>query len=165
MKKLYLCCCLLLAAFLVPAAAAEPDAQLRQQVNAFVDEWHDDAAHTRMAYFDKMAADGIYIGTDQTELWTTPEFRAWAKRFFDAKKAWTFKAIRRNVYMSADRKTIWFDELLDTQMGVCQASGVITNTGKGFEIAHYQLSIAVPNALQPAVSKSIREALAAAAAK
>ena len=143
--KRFLTACFLCLGFIGIASAAT-DAALTKQVNAFVDEWHDDAANTRMAYFDKIARDGVYIGTDRTELWTRDEFKAWSKKHFDAKKAWTFKASRRNVYASADKSMIWFDELLDTKnMGHAMASGVIRKTAKGFEIVHYQLSLAVPN--------------------
>ena len=145
-----------MSAFAASAAPAT-EAATRAQVNAFIDEWHDDAAHARLAYFDKMAKDGIYIGTDKTELWNRDQFKAWARRFFERKSAWAFKATKRNVYMSEDQNFIWFDELLDTQMGVCQASGVIRKTGKGFEIQHYQLSIAVPNEVADKVTKTIKD--------
>jgi hypothetical protein len=133
------------------------DAAYKKQINAFIDEWHDDAAHARPAYFDKMASNGVYIGTDKTELWSRDEFKAWAKKHFERKSAWAFKASKRNVYLSDDKKFIWFDELLDTQMGVCQASGVIRKTAKGFEIEHYQLSIAVPNQVADRVTKTIKD--------
>ncbi|WP_426174842.1 nuclear transport factor 2 family protein [Massilia sp. TWR1-2-2] len=155
MKRLILACCLLLAS--VAGLAQPADAALKKQVNAFVDEWHDDAANARLAFFDKIAKDGVYIGTDKTELWHRDEFKVWAKRFFERKSAWTFKAIKRNVYASADKHIIWFDELLDTQMGICQASGVIHRTATGFEIEHYQLSIAVPNDVAGEVTKLIKE--------
>ena len=163
MKRLILACCLLLAS--AGALAKEADAALKHQVNAFVDGWHDDAAHARPAFFDKIAKDGVYIGTDKTELWRRDEFKVWAKRFFERKSAWTFKAIKRNVYTSADKHIIWFDELLDTQMGICQASGVIHRTATGFEIEHYQLSIAVPNDVSDTVTKIIKEFEAKPAAK
>ncbi len=157
MKHLIAAFCLLLASLAVHAQDAVKQDALKARVNAFVDEWHDDAAHARLAYFDKMAQDGVYIGTDKTELWTREQFKVWAKKYFERKSAWAFKAIKRNVYMTADAKTIWFDELLDTQMGVCQASGVIEHTGKGFAIKHYQLSMAVPNEVGAAVTKLIKE--------
>ena len=166
MKNFILAACLALFALTVSAAPAS-QADTRAKVNAFIDEWHDDAANARLAYFDKMAKDGIYIGTDKTELWNRDQFKTWAKRFFERKSAWAFKATKRNVYMSEDQKFIWFDELLDTQMGVCQASGVIRKTDKGFEIQHYQLSIAVPNDVADKVTKTIKdfEAQPAKAAK
>lgn len=156
MKRFLTACFLFLS--LLGNAYAETDAALVRQVNAFVDEWHEDAANARMAYFDKMAKDGVYIGTDRTELWKRDEFKAWAKKYFERKSAWSFKATRRNVYASADGAIIWFDELLDTpNMGPCMASGVIRKTQKGFEILHYQLSMAVPNEVNEQVKKLIDE--------
>jgi hypothetical protein len=156
MKSLILACALLFAG---ATQAATANAELTKQVNAFVDSWHDDAAHARMAYFDKMAAGGVYIGTDRGELWQRDAFKAWAKRFFDRGSAWSFHATRRNVYASDDGKTIWFDELLDTpNMGHCMASGVIRKTAKGFEIVHYQLSMAVPNEIAGQVTSLVKAA-------
>lgn len=163
MKRLILACCLFLSS--AGAFAQDPDAVLRQQVNVFVDEWHDDATHARMAFFDKIAKDGVYIGTDKTELWHRDEFKVWARRFFERKSAWIFKPIKRNLYVSADRHYIWFDEQLLTQMGICQASGVIHKTPSGFEIEHYQLSIAVPNDVTAPVTKIIRQFEAVPATK
>lgn len=158
MKNLLFACCLLLTSFAATAHSAESDAAYRKQINAFIDEWHDDAANARLAYFDKIAPNGIYIGTDKTELWNREQFKAWSKRFFERKSAWSFKSVKRNVYMSPDKKFIWFDELLDTQMGPCQASGVMRRTAKGFEIEHYQLSIAIPNEVADQVTKLVKEA-------
>jgi hypothetical protein len=157
MKRLLIALCLFAASFAASAQQADP--ALARAVNAFVDGWHDDAAHARMAYFDKMAPDGVYIGTDKHELWHRDEFKAWAKKFFDRGSAWSFKAVRRNVYASPDGSFIWFDEILDTpNMGPCMASGVIRKTGKGFEILHYQLSFAIPNELAGQVTKLVHDA-------
>jgi hypothetical protein len=157
MQKIIISLCLVLFSLGAHAQTRNGDAPYRKQINAFIDEWHDDAANARQAYFDKIAPNGIYIGTDKTELWNREQFKAWAKRAFDRKSAWSFKSTKRNVYVSADKKFIWFDELLDTQMGVCQASGVIRKTDKGFEIEHYQLSIAVPNGVADKVTKLVKE--------
>ena len=154
--------CILLASLAAQAqtqtqAPADPDAALKQQVNAFVDSWHDDATNSRPAFFDKMARDAVYIGTDKTELWKRDAFKAWAKKAFDRPTAWAFTPMRRNVYLSPDKSVIWFDELLNTQMGVCQASGVMHRVGTSFEIDHYQLSIAVPNDISAKVISTIRD--------
>jgi hypothetical protein len=156
MQRFILACCLL-AASLAAHAQTAADSVLRQQVNAFIDEGHDAAAHARPAYFDRIARDGGYIGTDKTELWHRDAFKAWARRYFERKPAWTVKPIRRNVYLSADKSIIWFDELPDTQMGVCQASGVVHRTATGFEIEHYQRSIAIPNKVSGKVSATVKE--------
>lgn len=157
MKHLLAAACLALGLLgLSGIAQAATDPVLTRQVNAFVDEWHDDAANARLSYFDKIAEDGVYIGTDRTELWRRDAFKAWAGKAFERKSAWSFKATRRNVYATPDGALIWFDELLDTpNMGPCMASGVIRKTAKGFEIVHYQLSMAVPNEVAGQVTKLI----------
>jgi hypothetical protein len=160
-KHMILACSLFVAAQVhTQAQAASADPQLAKQVNAFVDAWHDDAAHARMAYFDKIAPDGIYIGTDRSELWQRDAFKAWARKYFEGKQAaWTFHATRRNVYTSGDGKLVWFDELLDTtNMGHCMASGVLRKTARGFEIVHYQLSMAVPNDVAGQVTSLVKAA-------
>lgn len=152
MKRLFLALCMLLCSFAVQA-----DPSLKRQANAFVDRWHDDAAHARPAYFDKIARDGVYIGTDKTERWRRDEFKVWARPHFERKSAWAFKPLRRNVAFSDDKSIIWFDELLETQMGICQASGVIRRKGKGFEIVHYQLSMAIPNEVGGQVTRLVKD--------
>ncbi|QNA89832.1 nuclear transport factor 2 family protein [Massilia sp. Dwa41.01b] len=152
MKRLLLACCMLLCAW-----AAHADSTLTKHVDAFVDRWHDDAAHSRPVYFDKIARDGIYIGTDKGERWRRDEFKAWAQPHFKRKSAWVLKPMRRHVYASEDGAIVWFDELLDTRMGICQASGVLRRKGDSFEIVHYQLSMAVPNEVGSQVTKLIRD--------
>ena len=160
LKSFILACTLCLAGLAPAASAAQADPALAKQVNAFVDGWHDDAAHARMRYFDKMAADGVYIGTDRTELWQRDAFREWGRKYFEGKEAaWVFHPTRRNVYATADNSLIWFDELLDTEnMGHCMASGVIRRTPAGFEIVHYQLSLAVPNETAKRVIEVVKAA-------
>jgi hypothetical protein len=102
--------------------------------------------------------DGIRPGTQRRSRrhWRRDEFKAWATPYFKRGSAWAFKAQRRNVYFSQDRSVIWFDELLDTRMGTCQASGVMRRKGDSFEIVHYQLSMGVPNAVGSQVTRLIR---------
>jgi len=122
-----------------------PDSTLTNSVNRFMDEWHNLAANADIAYFDKIATNGIYIGTDATELWNKDEFLKWSEKYFESGKAWSFTVIERNVYFSDDNRYAWFDELLNTQMGVCRASGVLKRKSNSWEIEHYHLSMAIPN--------------------
>jgi len=114
-------------------------------INKSMDIWHELAANADKQFFDFMTADAIYIGTDATERWTKTEFMKFAIPYFDKGKAWSFKAIERNIYLSTDEKTGWFEELLDTWMGQCRASGVLEFTSNGWQLSHYQLSVTVPN--------------------
>ena len=117
-----------------------------QEINALINSWHQAAAQAEYdAYFGKMTSDAVFIGTDATENWQLKAFMAFSKPYFDKGKAWSFSAVERNVYIDPSNKFAWFDELLDTWMGICRGSGVIRNENGEWKIAHYVLSATVPN--------------------
>ncbi|HTC33218.1 MAG TPA: nuclear transport factor 2 family protein [Bryobacteraceae bacterium] len=107
-------------------------------------------------YFGYFAPNGIFMGTDASERWTVTEFRAWAKPQFQRKSAWSFRPRDRHIVFSADGKTAWFDEMLDTpNLGLCRGSGVLVSLGGQWKIAQYNLSVPIPNALVSAIVKQI----------
>jgi ketosteroid isomerase-like protein len=116
----------------------------KKSAHLLLDQWHEAAAQADFdTYFSLMTSDAVFIGTDATENWQLADFKAFSKPYFDQGKAWSFSAIERNVYLTDS--IIYFDELLDTQMGICRGSGVIKMEDGNWKIAHYVLSIAVPN--------------------
>lgn len=118
----------------------------KNKVNSFLDQWHSDVANADFdAYFGKMSSSSIFIGTDASENWTLQQFKDFAKPHFDKKKTWDFKALERNVYFNSKGDVIWFDELLDTWMGLCRGSGVLTYKNGELMVEHYVLSIVIPN--------------------
>lgn len=118
----------------------------KDELHIFLNNWHQSAAEAHFdGYFNAIADDGIFIGTDATENWNKEQFKVFAKPYFDRGKAWNFKVIQRNIYFSKDQKIVWFDELLTTQMKICRGSGVIQKTKDGWKIKHYVLSMTVPN--------------------
>jgi hypothetical protein len=111
-----------------------------------LDQWHLDAAETNFeSYFNAMSADGVFIGTDPSENWSVEEFKIFCKPYFDQQSAWDFKAVERQIYFDETQKVSWFDELLETWMGVCRGSGVLVNDGATWKIKHYVLSLTIPN--------------------
>ncbi|THV60758.1 hypothetical protein EK417_08675 [Chryseobacterium candidae] len=98
-----------------------------------------------IAYFNLFAEESTFIGTDATEIWDKKAFMVWAKPYFDKKKTWNFKALKRNIYFSKDGKLAWFDELLDTQMKICRGSGVVEKINGSWKVKQYVLSMTVPN--------------------
>lgn len=136
------------------AVTAQPvDGNAASRLNLLLDQWHRDAAEgNHAAYIGAMTPDGVFIGTDATEYWTTGEFSAWCKPYFDRKKTWNFKPLSRNVYTSENGTAAWFDELLGTQMGVCRGSGVLRKVDNQWKIAQYVLSATVPNDLMNKVT-------------
>lgn len=117
-----------------------------EKVNAVLEDWHAAAANANFdKYFELMTEDGVFIGTDATENWQNQEFRDFSKPYFDKGKAWSFSTLERNIYASEGGEVAWFDELLNTQMGICRGSGVLVQKDGEWKISHYVLSIAIPN--------------------
>ncbi len=117
-----------------------------EAVDALLTAWHRAAADADFdAYFGAMAPGAVFIGTDAAENWDREAFMAFSKPYFDQGKAWDFKALERHIFFSPDGQMAWFDELLDTWMQLCRGSGVAVKTPEGWKIAHYVLSLTVPN--------------------
>ena len=126
----------------------------KEKISQTVDAWHKAAADAKFdAYFNLMADDAIFIGTDATENWTKPDFKVWAKPYFDKGTTWNFTALERNIFFDKTGKIAWFDELLNTQMKICRGSGVLVKVGKEWKIQHYVLSMTIPNDEVDAVVK------------
>lgn len=121
-------------------------AQEKAEINQMLDNWHQAAANAdQKSFFDGIDEGGVYIGTDATEIWTKQEFYEWSKPYFDKGKAWSFVAIKRNIYFPEDHSLAWFDELLQFSGGVFRGSGVLIKKDGQWKIKHYVLSLPVPN--------------------
>lgn len=139
---------------LLVSAFANAQISQKDQVSQTLDTWHKTAANANFeGYFNLMADDAIFIGTDATENWTKPDFKVWAKPFFDKGKTWNFTALERHIFFDKTGKIAWFDELLNTQMKICRGSGVLVKIGKEWKIQHYVLSMTIPNDEVDAVIK------------
>lgn len=113
------------------------------------------------AYFDSFTPDARFIGTDATERWSLPEFRAYAMPYFSQGKGWTYRPVSRTVSMAPIecRCIAWFDEVLDNDAyGTTRGSGVLRLTDQGWKIEQYVLSFAVPNEKSRAVVGVIKQA-------
>jgi len=113
-----------------------------------MDDWHKSAANAdMMEYFKLIADDGYFLGTQHDEIWTKDEFYIFCKPFFDKGKTWTFVPFERNVYISANGKAAWFDEKLETWMGICRGSGVMEIVNDSLKLKHYNLAVTISNDL------------------
>jgi len=146
-----------LALLCLAACATATVQQDRDAVNAVVDDWHKAAADAdEPRYFGHMTADSVFLGTDATERWDLPAFRAFAHPYFAKGKAWTFVPRHRNVMINGD--TAWFDESLDSaSYGECRGTGVLRREGGAWRLAHYNLNIPIPNALAKTFVEEIRK--------
>jgi hypothetical protein len=127
------------------------------ELGAIIDAWHRAAAVAdETVFFGSLTRDAVYLGTDETERWTTPEFEAWGMKFFQRETAWDFHPKNRFITLSPDQKFAYWDELLDTWMGTCRGSGVAIKTPQGWKIKHYDLSMMIPNDKINAVMEAIK---------
>jgi hypothetical protein len=136
----------LLAAVLAGCAhAGTGDAGARQAIARELDDFHDAAARAdEERYFAHFATDAVFLGTDASERWDVPAFRAYAHPHFAKGKAWSFRGVRRTIAVRG--QTAWFEEDLETQnLGPARGSGVLVRSGPRWLIEQYVLSIPIPN--------------------
>ena len=129
------------------------------EIAAVLDAWHLAAAKAQEdAYFGHLSEDSIFLGTDATERWDKKAFRAYAHPHFAKGKAWKFRSVRREIVIAAEGGSAWFDEDLETErLGPARGSGALVRTKDGWRIAHYNLTIPIPNDRFDAVKKIIAE--------
>ncbi len=139
-------------------ARASP-APRESAVAAVLDDWHDAAAKAdEKRYFWHFAAEAVFLGTDLSERWDIQSFRAYAHPHFAKGKGWTLKPSGRRVSFSADGKTAWFDERVDsTSYGPSRGSGALVLQDGRWRIAQYNLSVPIPNGLLMKVAGMIRK--------
>jgi ketosteroid isomerase-like protein len=144
------------ALFLVAASPLFADDL--KSINTMLDGWHDAAAKAdESRYFGAMTPEFVFLGTDATERWDVASFREFAHPYFAKGTAWTFVAHDRHVMLSPRGDVAWFDEKLDSaSYGDCRGTGVVRRVGGAWKIAHYNLTIPIPNDLAKAVVEMIR---------
>lgn len=143
--KLFFILCFAISTQLVRCQSLDITTQ-EKHIYTALENWHKAAANADFdTYFGLMTLDSYFLGTDASENWQRKDFKAFSKPFFDRGSAWSFSTLERNIFTKSRENVAWFDELLDTQMGICRGSGVIKKINGDWKIAHYVLSIAVPN--------------------
>ncbi len=128
-------------------------------INHQLDELHRLASEANYEqYFALYHDDAVFLGTDATERWPIAEFREYTKSRFDAGRGWTYHMTSRNIYVSDDCTTAWFDELLENDnLGTTRGSGVLIKEYDEWKISQYNLTIPIPNQLAREFVARIRE--------
>ena len=117
----------------------------RASTDELLDGLHRDAHEGNFqTYFARYIPDAIFLGTDKTERWTIEEFKTYAKPAFADGHGWTYREIERNWEGGGDVR--WFDEILfNEKLGYCRGTGVVKLIDNEWKIAHYSLTMLVPN--------------------
>ncbi|HMP01056.1 MAG TPA: nuclear transport factor 2 family protein [Gemmatales bacterium] len=144
-----------------PTARAGVDADETPAIAAVLDAFHAAAAVADgERYFACLAPRAVFLGTDATERWSRDEFRKFVEPYFVKGIGWKYVPRDRQIELAPGGQVAWFDELLENaKYGTCRGSGVLVRVGQGpWQIAQYNLSIPIPNALAGEVVKLIRQA-------
>jgi hypothetical protein len=125
---------------------------------AVLDAFHDAASKADEArYFGLFAPEGVFVGTDATEVWTVEAFRAYAHPHFSKGKGWTYVPDRKARRVEIRGEFAWFYEpLAHEKYGALRGSGVLVRRDGQWRIAQYVLSFAVPNDAAADVVKRLR---------
>ncbi len=124
-------------------------------INRVLDSYHQAAANGEWdRYFDLMSEDSVFIGTDASERWTKPEFRQYSSE----SRGWRYTPQRRNVNITPDGLSAWFDEiLLSESFGSSRGTGILINTDQGWKISQYHLTLPIPNGMAREITNQIKE--------
>ena len=117
----------------------------RAAIDALIDGLHQDAHEGNFhTYFDRYTPDAVFLGTDRSERWTIDQFKVYAEPAFEDGHGWTYSVKERN--WEGEGSTRWFDEvLLNEKLGHCRGTGVVELIDGEWKIAHYALTMLVPN--------------------
>lgn len=161
MKKFFVLFFLPAVAVLRAGSGAAAAGKTAVEIDRLMSDWHHAAAVADAeTYFGALAPGAVFLGTDARERWTKEDFRKWAAPYFRRPSAWTFHAVRRQVYVSADGGTAWFDEdLVSPHYWPCRGSGVLEKISGRWRIRQYNLAFTIPNEATDAVKPIVEAAL------
>jgi len=153
MKKIIYVMSLVLAFTVGPVVASE-EAD-KAAINKIMDGFHEAAAQgEKDRYLGYFTEGGVFLGTDDWERWPlNPEFTEFVEESFKDGTGWTYKAISREIALAPGHKVAWFDEITrSTKWGLFRGTGVLLKGDDGWKVAHYSMSMLVPNEVWPMVS-------------
>jgi len=129
-----------------------------ERINVLLDGLHQDAHEGNFEnYFNRYSPDAVFLGTDKTERWTIKEFKAYAEPAFLDGHGWTYKVVERN--LEGEGNTLWFDEILfNEKLGHCRGTGVLKLINGEWKIAHYALTMLIPNSIAEKVGSQSKVA-------
>lgn len=123
-------------------------------INSVLDAYHHAAAESDWdRYFSLMSDDGVFLGTDAEERWPKEIFRQYAA----GRNGWVYHSRERNINLTPDGNSAWFDELLDSaNYGTSRGTGILIKTANGWKISQYHLTFPIPNELAEKMTDEIK---------
>ena len=127
---------------------AQTKVEATQAVNQVLDGLHEAASQADLAeYLGSFTDTGIFMGTDDWERWSRSEtLDKYVAERFAGGTGWTYKSVERNINFSTEQNIAWFDEItVSEKWGRFRGTGVLINDNGNWKIAHYAMSVLVPN--------------------
>jgi len=118
-----------------------------QSIDELLDGFHSAAANSDFDdYFSHFSSNGYFLGTDAAERWSVEKFKKYARPAFSAGRGWRYLVLSRNLESVSGIDVVWFDEILtNATLGKCRGTGVIVKENGNWKIAHYSLTLLIPN--------------------
>ncbi|MGY8853566.1 MAG: nuclear transport factor 2 family protein [Pseudomonadales bacterium] len=140
--------------------AAQGDSH-RVVIEQLLDGLHRAAAESDAAdYFARYTQNAHFLGTDASERWSMDAFKAYAEKPFAEGRGWRYDVVTRHLVPTASSAVYGFDELLSNEkLGLCRGSGVVVFDGERWQVAHYVLSMLIPNSIAESVGRESAQAL------
>ena len=124
-------------------------------IDELLDGFHAAAANSDFDdYFSRFSSNGYFLGTDAAERWSVEEFKKYARPAFSTGRGWRYLVESRNLESAPGLDVVWFDEILtNAAFGRCRGTGVIVRENGDWKIAHYSLTLLIPNEIADSVGK------------
>lgn len=150
--------CLAIGLCLTASIALASDDSAFETLDRLIDGLHEDAHQGEFdRYFDRYTPNAVFMGTDKSERWTINAFKAYAAPAFADGHGWSYTVIERN--WEGEGSTRWFDEiLLNAKLGHCRGTGVVRMVEGNWKIAHYSLTLLIPNDIAEEVGTQSKNA-------
>ncbi len=148
------------SANLVSAQANGDDSKIaKQAITKLLGDFRDAAKKADgQAYFNCLAKDGIFFGTDGNERFTVDQLKAFVGPYFDRGIGWEHQINTRRVFVGPNNQVGWFEEQTTRQkVGPMRTTGVVKKTKQGWKIVQYNVAIVVPNDVIEDVVKIIKQ--------
>ena len=119
----------------------------QKEINNVLDSLHYLASVAdQKKYIDLFSKNAVFFGTDIDERWPIDDFNSYVKSRFDTGKGWTYKSNSRNIFVAKDKRTAWFDEIVENKSyGEFRGTGVLVLENNEWKISQYNLLLPIPN--------------------
>ena len=119
----------------------------KEKINNTLDSLHYFASKAdQKNYINLFSKNAVFFGTDIEERWPISVFNSYVKSRFDTGIGWTYQVNSRNIYISKNYKSAWFDELVENESyGIFRGTGVLIFENNKWKISQYNLLLPIPN--------------------